>query len=356
MKLDDILARPDSRWLDCSGPDSRYVVSTRIRLARNMAGVPFPHRASGQSADQVFTAAREACVELNRYGHFASLGLFAIEDLSPLDRRVLVEKHLMSMQQLEPLSRAALIVNEDELVSVMVNEEDHFRIQCLASGLDLASTLESARRLDDVIEEKVDYAYDSRFGYLTACPTNVGTGLRASLMMHLPGLVHSGQLGPVVGAMSKLGVVVRGFYGEGTEATGNLFQISNQLTFGQAEDEIIHNLELMVRQIIQQEETARHQLLQSKRPAVEDRVWRSFGILYHARVLSWEEASSLISDVRLGVDLGLLDIVDPKTLNRLTIGVRPAFVQRMSGRELTPAERRIARADMVRNTLTKGIR
>jgi protein arginine kinase len=259
-----------------------------------------------------------------------------------------MEKHLISPQHAaEPVGRA-LMLRQDELFSVMVNEEDHLRIQCLFSGLQLDQAWVGITGLDDALEARLDYAYDVRRGYLTACPTNVGSGMRASLMLHLPVLVMAGLANGLFATTTKVGMAVRGLYGEGTEALGNLFQLSNQITLGQSEEEIITNLVGVARQIIEQERRARGVFLRDMKDQVVDRVFRSYGVLSNARILPSEEAIRRWSDVRLGADLGIIGQIDAPSLNRLIISTRPAFVQNAVGRVLTPFERDVERASLVR--------
>jgi protein arginine kinase len=353
MTLDELLLDVQGGWLEGGGPEPEFAVSSRIRLARNVEGVPFPHALDRAGAERVLAMAQDAAQELERFGHFGAMQLFPLRDVSALDRQVLVERHLISPQHARGRG-GAVILSRDGRLSIMVNEEDHLRIQCLYAGLQLDEAWTTADRIDDLVEEKIRYAFHERFGYLTACPTNAGTGLRASVMMHLPALVSTGKAGSVVAAMNKVGVNVRGFYGEGTEAAGNMFQISNQVALGQSEAEVIGNLKAMSGQIIDYEREARQGLLRDARPAVEDRVFRAFGILGNARALPSEEAMRLLSDVRLGVDLGILGGVRRQALNRLLVVIRPAVLQKLSGEELSSAERDQRRAALVREAVHGG--
>lgn len=350
--LDDILRKPAGRWLEESGPESDVLLSSRIRLARNVRDMPFPHLLNQTQGKEVLAIAESVAREINKFGHFGQVGIFYLDRIPLMDRMVLVEKHLISPQHARKANMTAVILREDEAISIMVNEEDHFRIQCLASGLQLERAWELADRIDDLLEEKVSYAFDEKQGYLTTCPTNVGTGLRASVMMHLPALVISNQVGQIVESMNKIGVAVRGFYGEGTEAIGNIFQISNQTTLGRRESEIIENLLAVCRQLIGQERLARDDLLRNMKTQLEDRVGRAYGILSHARIMSSDEAMRHLSDVRLGLNLGLLDQrVTQTALNRLMVAIRPAYLQKVAGRELTPQERDTRRASLVREVM-----
>jgi len=233
----------------------------------------------------------------------------------------------------------------------MVNEEDHLRIQALMPGLQLAAAWELADKVDDALEQYLPYAFSEQRGYLTACPTNVGTGLRASLMLHLPALVSTGQINRIIQAVGRFGLVVRGLYGEGTQALGNIFQFSNQVTLGHTESDIIQHLINVTRQVIDQEREARQMLLRRDKMALEDRVARAYGTLAHARVVSSQEALQLLSDVRLGIDLGILDGLKPEILQELLVAIRPAHLQMRTGRELSPAERDVLRAALIRERI-----
>jgi protein arginine kinase len=236
----------------------------------------------------------------------------------------------------------------------MINEEDHLRIQCLSPGFQVRETWEWASKIDDLFEESVDYAFDEKLGYLTSCPTNVGTGIRASVMMHLPALVITGQINRVLSAVTQIGLAVRGLYGEGSEATGNLFQVSNQITLGQSELEIIDNLHRITRQIISQEKEARKRLLSESRLRLEDRVRRSYGILRYAATIDSKETAQRLSDVRLGVSMGLLPEVNAQVLNELLVSTQPGFLQYLSGGHLSPEERDVKRAELIRRRLASA--
>jgi protein arginine kinase len=262
-----------------------------------------------------------------------------------------VEKHLISPNHAEESRNGAVILSHNEGISIMVNEEDHLRIQCLFPGLQLNEAWELASRIDDIFESRLDYAYDEKRGYLTSCPTNVGTGIRASVMLHLPGLVLTQQIGRIVHAITQVGLAVRGIYGEGSEALGNLFQISNQITLGQSEEEIIANLRNVVRQIIEHERGARQKLVAESRGRIHDRVSRSFGILAHAYVMDSKEAAQRLSDVRLGIDLGYLKGISPHVINELVVMTQPGFLQQYAGGKLSPEERDLRRAELIREKL-----
>ncbi len=354
--LEEILRRPSPDWMDGSGPESDVMISSRVRLARNLKRYPFPHMMAKSTADALLADVTRATVALNQGGGWGSFEIINMESVPALDRQVLVEKHLMSPQHAQDPAGKAVILRSDEAVSIMVNEEDHLRIQCVFSGLQVQQAFVQASGIDDVLESSLEYAFSPQHGYLTACPTNVGTGLRASVMVHLPALVATNQAGKVLSAIQKLGVAVRGLYGEGTEAGGNMFQVSNQITLGQSEAEVINNLVGISGQITDQERRARALLVAQAREQLEDRVWRAYGILRTARILSSEEALKLWSEVRLGTETGLIRGLSRKVINELLVVTRPAFLQHLEGREMSPAERDVKRAALVRDRLkTTGL-
>ncbi|WNS80782.1 protein arginine kinase [Domibacillus sp. DTU_2020_1001157_1_SI_ALB_TIR_016] len=345
MSLERFINQQTTAWMSGTGPDSDVVLSTRIRLARNLENVPFPTILSMERAKEVVDQINKSASES------LSLELLKMEDISQLHKRVLVEKHLISPYLAETSLYGAVLISEQEDVSIMVNEEDHLRIQCLASGLQLHETLEKANQIDDVIEGRVPYAFDEKMGYLTACPTNVGTGLRASVMIHLPGLVLTRQMSRIIPAISQLGLVVRGIYGEGSEALGNIFQISNQLTLGKSEEDIINDLDSVVHELMSREQSARDALMQTSPIQLEDRIFRSYGILSNSRVIETNEAFQCLSDVRLGIDLGYITHIPKSILNELMILTQPGFLQQYAGGPLRAEERDIRRAALIRERL-----
>ncbi|MDW7651133.1 MAG: protein arginine kinase [Bacillota bacterium] len=348
---DDKNGRPHARWMDAVGPDGEIVLSSRIRLARNVSQIPFPYLASDSQTGEITNRVREACTALNK--QMGDVQYFYIKDIPALQRQVLVEKHLISPLLIKEPHNSAVLLRSDEAVSIMVNEEDHLRIQCLLPGLQLDKAMEEANRYDDLLESELDYAYDEQWGYLTACPTNVGTGLRASVMVHLPALVLTKQINRVLSAIAQVGLAVRGLYGEGSEIVGNLVQISNQITLGQTEDEIVKNLFGVTRQIVEQELQARQILLNEGRDRISDRVNRAFGVLSHARLVSSQEAMQLLSDVRLGIDLGLIDEISGNILKELMVLLRPACLQTEAGRQLDSLDRDRERARLIRKRLRR---
>jgi len=348
MGWNELVTRASSRWMEGTGPNADVVLSSRIRLARNLDNLPFPQRMSEADAAKLMAAAEEGVREINLIGFPSRVELYRLADTTPLDRQVLVDKHLISPLQSREAMARAVAISADESISIMVNEEDHLRIQVLAPGLQLQEAWRVASQVDDALEQRIQYAYDEQLGYLTACPTNVGTGLRASVMMHLPALVLTQQAGRLFHNLSQLGLVVRGLYGEGTEAAGHIFQVSNQTSLGKAEEEVITNLEAIARTVIDTEEQARQHLHREMRLQIEDRVARAYGLLANARVITSEEAMRLLSDVRLGIALGVLPPIDYRRLNELMVAMQPAFLQRSEGRELNPLERDVKRAELIR--------
>lgn len=352
MSVKEILNNPHSPWMDGTGPEADIVISSRVRVARNLANLPFPHLLSRDKAEEVIRNVRSAIESRTFRGKVGRMELIRMKDLTPVERQVLVEKHLISPDLLENYEHKAVAISEDEVLSVMVNEEDHLRLQCLLPGFQLQRAWELVSRLDDGLEATLDYAFDEKLGYLTACPTNVGTGLRASVMLHLPGLVMVDQVKSVLGTITKFGLTVRGLYGEGTEAKGNLFQVSNQVTLGQTEEDIMANLLSVTRQLLAQERAAREALYRERKEQVEDRVGRAYGLLKHARMMTSEEAIRLLSDLRLGIDLGIIKNIPAPLIIELMVLTRPAFLVKVVGKELSPMERDVYRAQLIRKKLS----
>lgn len=342
--------QPLSEWMSREGRESDIVISSRVRIARNMLQHPFPMLSTNRQSEEVLEQLQQALTD-EQFEAYGPLHPLLLTDLDELDKRVLVEKHLISPNLATDSRNGAAFISEDESLSIMINEEDHLRIQCLYPGLQIQEAWEKATEIDDIFEAHVDYAFDDHRGYLTSCPTNVGTGLRASVMMHLPALVLTQQIGRILSAVSQVGLTVRGIYGEGSETLGNLFQISNQITLGQSEAEIIENLYGVVLQIIQHEKTAREKLITESRPRMLDRVMRSYGTLSHAFIIDSKEAAQRLSDVRLGVDLGLIDNVSAQTLNELNVLTQPGFLQKKFNNGMSPAERDMYRAKLIRERM-----
>ncbi|GEA14633.1 protein-arginine kinase [Moorella sp. E308F] len=340
-----------SKWMEGSGPQADIVISSRIRLARNLKGMPFPNLMNEAQEVKVIRQVSQAIRAPGVFQAVGELKLQTLRELSPVERQILVEKHLISPDLAEGKGEKAVVLRDDEAISIMVNEEDHLRLQCLLPALMLHEAWRLADAADDALENELDFAFDQERGYLTACPTNVGTGLRASTMLHLPALVLTKQAGQVLTALTKVGVTVRGLYGEGTEAQGNIFQVSNQITLGRSEEEIINNLSAVTVRLADQEREARELLRKQNRWQLEDRVGRAYGVLTNARVLSSQEALQLLSDVRLGVEMKILRGIDQRLINQLMVRIQPAYLQFTAGKEMTPFERDVRRAAMVREFL-----
>lgn len=350
LAIDKWLSQPVLSWMKPNGPESDIILSSRIRLARNLSEIPFPNRANEKQLTEVIEKTEAVLPELENLGHrYSSIHL---DSLTPLDRFVLVERHITSPHHVtEPRGRT-IILRDDASASILVNEEDHLRIQCMRPGLDLNEAFASANSIDDILESHLAYAYNEQLGYLTSCPTNIGTGLRASVMLHLPGLVLTKQIQRMITAATQLGLAVRGIYGEGTEAAGNVFQLSNQLTLGYSEQEIVDNLTSVARQVVEQERNARKGLLAEAPTSLTDRVWRAYAILRYARSLSGQEAVSLLSEMRLGIDLGIIDEADAQVFNELLVATRPHYLVKRFGKpEYDSSARDQLRAQVIREKL-----
>ncbi|MBM7624990.1 protein arginine kinase [Sporohalobacter salinus] len=337
-----------NKWMKASGPDPDVVISSRIRLARNLMEVPFPNYASDKEAKRVIDKVESLLEEEdNDFG----LKLLDLEKIPVLEKEVMVEKHLISPEHAEPGQHKAMLLTDDESVSIMINEEDHIRSQILFSGLQLEEAWELGDQVDDYLESKLNFAFSEEYGYLTTCPTNAGTGMRASVMVHLPALNLSNQINDVLRAISQLGLAVRGLYGEGTEALGNIYQISNQVTLGPSEEEIIENLQGVIKQIINQERNARKRLMKQNKVELTDRIYRSYGVLKYSRKISSKEAMKLLSDVKLGVDLGIINDVSASIFNELMVLISPPALQRLTGKDLNSSQRDEKRANLIRKRI-----
>jgi len=354
MALEHFADHALSDWMKSDGPDSDIVISSRIRLARNLKSYHFPLLATNVQSKEVLDQIEQAAIneELETISHFSFVQLAALNELEKL---VLVEKHLISPALANESRNGAVLLNENESISIMINEEDHLRIQCMSSGFQIKEAWDMANQIDDIFENELEYAFDEKRGYLTSCPTNVGTGIRASVMLHLPALVLTQQINRLLSAITQVGLAVRGLYGEGSEAVGNMFQISNQITLGQSEEEIIGNLYSVVKQIIEHERNARAKLITESKYWIEDRVNRSFGILSHAVIMDSKEAAQRLSDIRLGVDLKIITKTTGNVLNELMVLTQPGFLQKDVGHKLSADERDLRRAEMIRARLTAGM-
>lgn len=329
---------------------SDVIISTRIRFARNLREFPFPCRLSDEKKRQVATIVKEAVLE----GNSAISNRFRYIQMSELTQEEavsLVERHLVSPEFISERQGRGLLLLDDESVSIMINEEDHIRIQVIGSGMKLDETFDLADKIDTLLDEQLNFAFNDKLGYLTQCPTNIGTGMRASLMLHLPALKESGAMGKISASLSKLGLVIRGTYGEGTEPSGAIYQLSNQVTLGITEREAINNLRDIAFQLVTQERNTRETLSGSINTL--DVIYRSYGLLLYARLISNDEAMKLISNVRFGVEMGLFDNIDFDTLNRLVIEIQPATLMKNVGKKLSPAERDHIRAELIRTAVTR---
>lgn len=348
MRLDDLLNHT-SEWLKGTGPNSDIVISSRVRLARNVEGRFFPHWANKQQAEDTMNSLRAA---MERVDYLKKTTFFRLSELDSIDKHFLVERHLMSREQASKSDSKAIVIDEEEIVSIMINEEDHLRMQVMKSGFDLLESWEIMNVIDDALSKELRLAFSAELGYLTACPTNVGTGMRGSVMLHLPALVIMRTIDKVLAAIAKLSFTTRGLYGEGTQATGNFFQISNQVSLGHNEDEIISNINGLIRQVIEHEEQARSILLKQQKNFLEDRIWRAYGVLKNAYIISSQETTEHLSMVRLGVDLNVVKDIDRRTINQLFILIQPAHLQKLEGKKLSSQERDVKRANIIRSKLT----
>ena len=352
MSIERFLNNSISSWMVGNGEHSDIVMSTRVRLARNLNGYRFPLAFTEDEAHKIDQSVSATLVDADEelQKGFTSI---QIKDVSELSRQVLVEKHLISPKLANSPLTGSVLLSEDESVSVMVNEEDHIRIQCLFPGLQIQEAYEQADKIDRLLEKELSYAFDEQFGYLTSCPTNTGTGLRASVMLHLPALTKTKQMNRIVTIISRLGMIVRGIYGEGSEALGNVYQVSNQTTLGKSEEDILADLRSIAEQIIQKEREARDALLKHSANTLEDRLYRSLGTLSYARIMTTEEAAKCLSDVRLGIDMGLIEDIDMTILNECMVFMQPGFLQRYAGTTLNASERDMFRAKLLRERLQK---
>ena len=348
MKLSDLTERT-GEWLRGSGPRSEIVISSRIRLARNIAGFPFLSRCSTRERQALHSKARDTILES---GLAPQMLYVDLEQAPEIDRQLLVERHLISRPHAVVEGARGVAISSDETLSVMVNEEDHLRIQVLRSGLQLEDAWTHINGIDDQLEKGMQWAFHERFGYLTACPTNVGTGIRVSVMLHLPALKMTGEIEKVFRAAKELRLAVRGLYGEGTEATGDFYQVSNQTTLGGTEGQILEDFQgAVVPRIIDYEMQARRMLVNERTAALDDKIFRAIGVLKHARLLTSEEVLYLLSHARLGVHLGRINDLDINTINDLFLSTQSAHLQKHLGKKLDGDERRAARADYVRQRL-----
>jgi protein arginine kinase len=347
IPISGMVERP-GLWLNGEAPEADRILSTRVRLARNLAGIHFVGRALEDDLARVYQSVTSAALQADEFRGGAAQ---AVAELSVLDRQFLLERHLISHDLTGDSGGRGLIASSDERASILVNEEDHVRIQALEGGFQLEEAWARAAQVDEALEARLSFAWNDELGYLTACPTNVGTGMRASVLMHLPGLVLTQKMKKILAGVSQVGLTVRGYYGEGTEVMGNFFQISNQVTLGESEQETLTKLTRVVRQILEWEEKASQMLIRQARWQVEDKILRALGVLRCCRLLSSQETIGLLSAVRFGVSLGMRNVPAVGVLNILLIRCQPAHLQKTAGREMSSEERNEFRAGMVRQVL-----
>lgn len=350
MSLEQFMNDAISPWMRKTGPENDIVLSTRIRLARNFENEIFPVIADEKDLQKITNYFKQHYHQTN-FGNYGTFELIEMSNLTHIEKRVLVEKHLIS-PYLANARAAAVLVSKNEQVSIMINEEDHIRMQLYFPGFQLSTALEEAFKLDDWLEKDIDFAFDEEKGYLTSCPTNVGTGMRASVMIHLPALVITKRINQMIPAINQLGFVVRGIYGEGSEALGNIFQISNQITLGKAEEDIVSDLQSIIVKLVEQERAAREELMKRSSERLQDQIFRSYGVLKYSRIMESSEAATRISNVRLGIDLGIIQDISHSVLNELMVLTQPGFLQHYANQVLTASERDILRATLIRERLT----
>lgn len=334
-----------AKWYLDSGFQDDVVLSTRVRLARNIKGIPFPNRMSAEDAEKVITMVSDALSKLNY-----KFNLVRLNSLTDIERKRLMEEHFISPQMLKNPEHKAVFLSEDEAVAIMINEEDHIRMQCIYAGLEGTKSYDLISKIDDFLGETLQYAFHKKYGHLTACPTNVGTGMRMSFMLHLPALCMAHMADNLFAAVGKLGVTVRGMYGEGTKSSGYIFQISNQTTLGKSEGELSQNLTDVVNQIIAKERELRRRIAKDKGMALEDNIMRSYGIIRYARKISTDELTGLLSNVRFGVSLGIINDIEINKLNEIMVITRPAHIMETGTED--GFTRDIKRAEVIKTVLS----
>ena len=347
--LIEMIGKEPGTWLAADGPEAGIVFSSRVRLARNLLSMIFASKAAPSEQKTVVEIVKNS---IEKCPSFGQLRFIDFGRLDKREKRFLMEDYAISREMATSDGEKALLLSHDHMLSVMVNEEDHVRVQSILSGFQLRSAWQAANAVDDELGQTIDFAFSDKWGFLTACPTNVGTGLRASVMVHLPGLIMTRKIASTVQTVSKFGCAVRGIHGEGTDITGDFFQVSNQATLGQDENSLVGNVQRIAGELIAQERRAREVLLEQNKRQMEDRVGRAIGILNRARILSLEEAMSLLSALRLGVCLGLTPGYPVALINGLMIQVQPAHLDLLSGRELEPGALDSLRADVVQTALS----
>ena len=347
MEFATLLKHP-AEWMRTSGPQNDIVITSRVRLARNLDRHPFPGWAESDQRTDVMETVRPVIENLSEMERAFSEEM---TNLSAIEKQVLVERHLVSREHAAKGPGCATVMNRSQTISIMINEEDHLRMQSIRPGLQLLAAYNSLNEIDSDLDKKVNFAFDDRYGYLTACPTNLGTGMRASAMLHLPGLVLSEQINSTIQGANRIGLAVRGLYGEGTEAMANLFQISNQTTLGTSEEEVIEHLAKVIDRVIENEQNARLKMLEDKPTMIKDQIGRAYAVLKYAHIISSKEALNFLSMIRLGCDLGFFPDDDRESINILLTEIQPAHLQISAKCKLTPEERDTLRADIIRTKL-----
>ncbi len=339
-------------WVEGQGPVADMIISSRVRLARNLSDFVFLPATTEVQRHSIWKTIKHRC---NSISTFNNAYYYTMSDLSRIEKEFLLECHLISREMTGNLNGRGVVISNDQKISIMVNEEDHLRVQIILSGLQLSNAWFTINKLDDDFSELMPYAFDKKLGYLTACPSNVGTGMRASLLMHLPALVLTKQIRKVFNSLNQLGLTVRGLYGEGSEMKGNLFQISNQITLGRSEIDLLEELERTTQQILSSEAKAREILIKEANQNVEDKIWRAYGLLRYARMISSDEVINLASGLRLGIAIGIIKDLTLKQLNELILLSQPAHLQSIIHKEVEPAERDFYRAQIIREKIENYI-
>lgn len=334
-------------WYTECGPMGDVVLSSRVRLARNIKEIPFSSRMTEQQREQVVQSCKSAVLDGNSVLK-DNMKFFDLDNMESSDKQALAECHILSPQMADgKQNHRGLLLSDDQKTSILINEEDHIRIQCMAAGFDLDGCLKQAGRVDDILEEALSFGFDERFGYLTCCPTNVGTGLRASVMVHLPALVMNNGMERIISSLSRLGMTVRGIYGEGSKALGNIFQISNQVTLGVTEDETVQKLTQLVQEVVDAERELRKKLFEANKIALRDRIMRSYGILTNAVSLSSEETMRMLSDIRLGVNLEIVTALNAEQVNEIMYRILPANIAKHYNLQ-SAADRDLKRSEIIK--------
>jgi len=345
------MLKSESVWLSGEGPEHSVVLSSRVRLARNVKGFAYPPDSKSEGKRETLEIVKAAIEKSKslKEGRF-----YFAKPIDELDRAFLIERHLISPEFLGDKANQGIFIGDGENISIMINEEDHLRIQSIQSGLSLESACELAEKVDEDLGKVLEFDFDREFGYLTSCPTNVGTGMRASVLIHLPGLALTREMDNLISSITKFGLAVRGFYGEGSDVLGNLFQVSNQTTLGRSEDDIIDSLLRVTKQMIEYEGNARETLLADAKDQIEDKIWRAYGILKYARVLTSAEVMNLLSAVRLGIGMGMIRELPVPSVNSMLLLTQPAHLQKYLQRKMESSERDEARAELVRKMFRNG--